>query len=144
VLQEKIGELKMDELIDPALVVISNKAREFGMDLLNNAKNSMVDNFRSIKWIYHELEELKLKMSNADTQNSFKDQGEQVNHEDSLQLINQRLKHLEEANQDMLRVLQAINENMSSMNAILKDKAKEEEGDHKEVSRPSKVDDDKE
>jgi len=34
-----------EELIDPAIVAILNKAREIGMNLLNNACNSMIDNF---------------------------------------------------------------------------------------------------
>ena len=50
------------EKIDLALVVISNNAREFGLNLLNKAKNSMIDNFHSIKWLFHELEEIKERM----------------------------------------------------------------------------------
>ena len=52
----------MEELIDPALVAITDNAREVGMNLLNNARNNMIDNFRSIKWIFHELEEVKERM----------------------------------------------------------------------------------
>lgn len=79
VLKEKARELQMDELIDPALVVISDKSREFGMDLLNNAKNSMVESFQSIKWIFHELEDLKLRLGHVDIHNSSKEHGDQVN-----------------------------------------------------------------
>ena len=32
------------------------------LNLLNNARNSMVDNFQSIKWIFHEIEEIKIRM----------------------------------------------------------------------------------
>ena len=41
---------------------ITDKARETGMNLLNNAHNNMIDNFRSIKWLYHELEEVREKV----------------------------------------------------------------------------------
>ncbi len=52
----------MEELIDLALVSITNNTREVGMNLLNNARNSMIDNFRSIEWLFHELEEVKERM----------------------------------------------------------------------------------
>lgn len=56
----------MEDLIDPTLVVISDKARETGMDLLNNAKNSMVDNFCSIKWLFYELEEVRDRLGQVE------------------------------------------------------------------------------
>lgn len=59
VLEGDDGKIHLEELIDLTMVVLSNNAREVGMNLLNNARNSMVDNFRSIKWIFHETGELK-------------------------------------------------------------------------------------
>ncbi len=56
ILEGEEGEIYMEELIDPTLVAISNNAREICMNLLNNAKNSMIDNFFSIKCLYHEME----------------------------------------------------------------------------------------
>ena len=56
---ENQEEPRFEELIDSAIVAISDRARETRMNLLNNAQNSMIDNFRSIKWIFHELEEVK-------------------------------------------------------------------------------------
>ena len=53
ILAEKEGKLQMEELIDPTLVAITDNARQVGMNLLNNARNSITDNFRSIKWLYH-------------------------------------------------------------------------------------------
>ena len=55
ILEGKKGKLQMEELIDLAMVAITDNARESGMNFLNNARNSMIDNFRSIKWLYHEL-----------------------------------------------------------------------------------------
>ena len=63
VMEDNDGKSHFDELIDPTLVVISNNARETGLNLLNNAKNNMIDNFRSIKWLFHEIEDLKGKRS---------------------------------------------------------------------------------
>ena len=37
----------MEELVDPAMVAITDNARETGMNFLNNGRNSMIDNFRS-------------------------------------------------------------------------------------------------
>ncbi len=59
ILVENQDEPRLEELIDLVIVAISDRAREIGMILLNNACNSMIDNFRSIKWIFHELEEVK-------------------------------------------------------------------------------------
>ena len=50
---------RLEDLIDPAIVAISDKARETRMNLLKNSRNSMIDNYRSIKWLFHELEEVK-------------------------------------------------------------------------------------
>ena len=58
----------MDELIDPTLVTIIDNAREVGMNLLNNDKNNMVDKFKSIKWLFHELEEVKGRLGKMESQ----------------------------------------------------------------------------
>ena len=50
---------RLEELIDPTIVSITDRARETGMNLLNNARNGMIDNFRSIKWLFHELDDVK-------------------------------------------------------------------------------------
>ena len=62
ILVENLEKLRLEELIDPAIVAIFDKAREIGMNLLNNSCNNMIDNFRSIKWLFHELEEVKEKV----------------------------------------------------------------------------------
>ena len=41
-----------DELRDPALLVIFDNVRESDFNFLNNVKNSLIDNFHSIKWIF--------------------------------------------------------------------------------------------
>ena len=63
VMEDNDGESHFDELIDPALVLISDSARETGLNLLNNAKNSMTKNFQSIKWLFHAIKDLKGKRS---------------------------------------------------------------------------------
>ena len=44
------------------LVILSDNVSEMGMNLLNNAHKNMVDNFWSIKWIFHEIEDIKIRM----------------------------------------------------------------------------------
>ena len=54
----------MEELIDPTLVIFSDIAKEhLDMDVLNNAKNSVVDNFRTTKWLFHEILELQHRLN---------------------------------------------------------------------------------
>ena len=49
----------MEELIELVLVVITDNVTRVGLNFLNNVKNNMIHKFRSIKWIFHELEEVK-------------------------------------------------------------------------------------
>ena len=62
VLKGRDGKIQLEELIDPSLVILSDNGRETSMNFLNNARNSLVDNFGSIKWIFHEIEEIKFKL----------------------------------------------------------------------------------
>ena len=61
-----------DELIDPTLLVISENVHETGFNFLNNAKNSLIDNFRSIKWLFQEIEALKDRNSQVNNQGTDK------------------------------------------------------------------------
>lgn len=62
ILEDTDGKVHKEEMIDPALVVLSNKAREMEMNFLNNTENCMLDQFRSFKWLFHEIEDLKEKI----------------------------------------------------------------------------------
>lgn len=58
------GKIQMEELIDPTLVIFSDTTKENPQkDVLNNAKNSVVENFCTTKWIFHEIQELKYIVS---------------------------------------------------------------------------------
>ena len=59
ILVENQEDPRLEEFIDSPIVTITDRARETGMNLLNNSHNSMINNFRSIKWLFHELEEVK-------------------------------------------------------------------------------------
>ena len=49
ILVENQDHPKFEDLIDPTIVAIIDNAREMRMNLLNNSRNNMIDNFRSIK-----------------------------------------------------------------------------------------------
>ena len=68
-LEDLDGRTHYDELIDPAMLVISDNTRETGFNFLNNAKNFLVDNFNSIKWLFQEIEALKDKNNQDNSQN---------------------------------------------------------------------------
>ena len=57
---------RLEDLIDLTIVAISDKAMKIWMNLLKNARNTMIDNIWSIKWLFHELEEVKEKVGQMD------------------------------------------------------------------------------
>ena len=63
ILVDNLEQPRHNELIDLAILAISDNARETRMNLLNNARSSMIDNFRSIKCLFHELEEVRERVS---------------------------------------------------------------------------------
>ena len=62
VLEGRDGKIQLEKLIEPTLVILSDNTREMGMNLLNNAHNSLLEKIWSIKWIFHEIEEIKFRM----------------------------------------------------------------------------------
>ena len=119
-------EPQIEELIDPMIVEINDNAREIGMNLLNNSYNSMIDNFRSIKWLYHELEEVREKVGQLEGtrkqtgHKNVKDQDERYS------LAERRILNLENYNHNqvnkMISLLNSINDNILSLTIFLKDR----------------------
>lgn len=111
------------------------------MDLLNNTKNNMLDNFRSIKWLFYELEEVKDRMGQIEDQAKKTDKGNLFNLEENITLIDQRLKNLEDLNysmaNQMFKILNSLNDNISTLNGNLLAKAREDRdaGTDKEEDR---------
>ena len=130
-LVDDLEQPRLQELIDPAIVAISDNARETGMNLLNNARNSMIENFRSIKWLFHELEEVRDRVSQLDkTKNKTGEEshGDQNNWET---LMERRVKNIENYNHNlasqMISLLATINDNILSLSGKLKDRNQLEE-----------------
>lgn len=79
ILKEKEGKIQLEELIEEAVVAITNNAREVGINFLNNAEKNMIDSFWSIKWLFHELEEVKDRMGELESQGKKIKQGNLTN-----------------------------------------------------------------
>ena len=48
--ENKEGKIQMEDLIDPALVILSDTTKENPqMDVLNNVKNSVIDSYQTTK-----------------------------------------------------------------------------------------------
>ena len=48
---------------DPNYEAFLDNSREIGMHILDNAHNYMIGNFRSTKWFYYELEEIRERIA---------------------------------------------------------------------------------
>lgn len=132
-LVDDLEKPRLNELIDPAMVAISDNARETGMNLLNNARNSMIDNFRSIKWLFHELEDVRDRVSQMEkikSKTGAESQGDRNSWET---LMERRVKNIENYNHNlasqMISLLASINDNILSLLENLKDRNQMEEDD---------------
>ena len=94
------------------------------MNLLNNARNSMIDNFKSIKWLYHELEDFKEKIGQMESNKKDLGQENQKDQEDRFSLAKRRIQNLENYNHSlanqMISLLNSINDNILSSIGVLK------------------------
>lgn len=124
ILEEKEGKIHLEDLIEPALVAIIDNAREVGMNLLNNAKNNMIDNFRSIKWLFHELEEVKDRMGQLDSQGKKIEQRNPTDQGDRIRMVEKRMHNLETINHtmanQMLTIMKSLSENIVSLGGKMK------------------------
>ena len=110
---------QLKEIIDPVIVAINNNARETRVNLLNNAHNSMIDNFRSIKWIYHELEEVREKVGQLEGTRKQTSHERMKDQEEIYSLAERRILNLENYNHNqanqMISLLNSINDNILSL-----------------------------
>ncbi len=122
------------------MVKIIDNAKEMGMNIFNNACNSMIDNFRSIKWLYHELEEFKEKISQMENNRNEPSLRSQKNKEDRISLAEKRILNLENYNHNlanqMISILNSINDSI-----ILKARGLLNESEDKDRER-AKVEED--
>ena len=132
---------RLEELINPVIVAITDRARETGMNLLNNARNNMIANFRSIKWLFHELEEVKEQVRHIEATRIGMESSRKTNLADRLSLVERRIQNLEDYNHNlvnhMFSLLSSINNNIISLTGWIKDREMkdEEKGKDREEAR---------
>ena len=111
------------------------------MNLLKNACSSMIDNYRLIKWIFHELEDVK--DSGSQMEKIMKNIGidSQEDQDSRERLTKRRFKNLENYNHNlesqMISLLSSMNDNIISLLGKLKDRnlLVEEEGHNRDKAR---------
>ena len=101
ILVDNQEEPRLEELIDPAIVAITDRARETWMNLLNNAHNSMIDNFHSIKWLFHELEEVKDQVRHIEATRIGMESNRKMDTADKLSVAEKRIQNLENYNHNL-------------------------------------------
>lgn len=133
------GQPQFEDLINPTIVAITDNARETGMNLLDNAHNNMIDNFISIKWLYHELEEFSEKIGQMESNKKDADQDNQKDQEDRFNLAKRRIQNMENYNHNlvnqMISLLNSINDNILSLTGVLKARGLLDEDDEKDKGR---------
>ena len=101
ILMENQEEPRLRELIDLVIVAISDKARETRMNLLNDGRNSMIENFWSIKWLFHELEEVKEKVSHMERTRKLTGSEKGEDQDERLILAEKRILNFENYNYNL-------------------------------------------
>ena len=116
-----------------------DNAREMGMNLLNNSQNSMINNFRSIKWLYHELEEFEEKIGQLESNRKELGMGNQKDQEDQLSLAEKRILNIKNYNHNlvnqMISTLNSINDNILYLTRMLKARGLLDESEEKDKER---------
>ena len=119
ILVEDREQPRLNEVIDPTIVAISDNARETGMNLLNNARNSMINNFRSIKWLFHELEDVRDRVSQMEKTKKKTGEDSQGDRNSWETLMERKVKNIENYNHNtasqIISLLASINDNILSL-----------------------------
>ena len=86
----------------------------------------MIDNFRSIKWLFHELEEVKEKVGHFEDVRNGMDAKRSLDLADRLSLVERWIHNLENYNHNlvnqMISLLSSINNNIISLMGWIKDR----------------------
>ena len=104
---------------DPKYEAFPDNSRETGMNILANARNCMIDNFRSTKLFYHELEEIRERIGQMERIKDELGLGYQIDQEERFNLMERRILDLENYNQTlenhMISILNLMNDNIQTL-----------------------------
>ena len=93
------------------------------MKILDNARNCMIDNFRSTKWFYHELEEIRERIGHMERIKDGPGLGYQIDQEERFNSVERRIQDLENYNQTlanhMISILNLMNDNIQTLTGVL-------------------------
>lgn len=136
--ENKEGKIQMEELIDPTLVILSDITKENPqMDVLNNAKNSVVDSYQTTKWIFHEIQELKYRVSSLERENSSlqnKKIEEEKDMDNRMEEVKSRVQTMEGSMQNIVEqsynILKEANENIKVLINKIEEHRVNKEDDH--------------
>ena len=101
----------------------------------------MIHKYRSIKWLFHELEEVKEQVGHIEETRNGTDACRRTDPADRLSLAEKRIHNLENYNHnlanEMISLLSSINNNIISLMGWIKDKdmQDDEEGKDREEAR---------
>ena len=65
---EETSDDYLMQLLDPSMLVLSDFSKELQMDVLHTARKSLLDNFRAVKRLFHEINEINGKMNTLETE----------------------------------------------------------------------------
>lgn len=108
--------LTPEDSIDPDFGSLSDFSKEKGMNVLDSAQNCMIDNFRTTKWFYLELEEIKRKIGQKESIKDATGFGHQADYEERAYLVEKRIQDFESANHNLainlISILNSMNDNI--------------------------------
>ena len=61
--EDNQDQTNIEDQNDPNVWAFSDNSRDTGINILDSARKSMIENLRSTKWFYYELEEIREKIA---------------------------------------------------------------------------------
>ena len=137
----------MEDLIDSSLVILSDITKEEpNMDVLNNAKNRAIDSYRTTKWTFHEIHELKYRVGRLERDNNIimnKQIEEDKEMNNRVEDVNRRVQSIEgtllKIADQSYNILNASNDNIKVLITKIEEHRGNMEGEQSPNSEKEKI-----